>query len=283
MNSQNIILLAIGLFVGLIVTVAAVDQYLLRKHPPSEVDGLIWRVESAFNRMKDLEAVLELTQHEAQEDTVRMLVRMVKGTTPVLSVRYLHPPHMKDELFTIDRDLLSHYRPQDQLIVVKRWVGFPLAAIGLAGFDLSALKADLAAGRVRVQVLQNVPGFSENLFPTPLVLPKTFTGRVFLPEISLSKGVDEPPLYNVGFARLAPASISGSLRGDYILEVRSAQTGELERMIWIERETFMIQKVVHYSAGQRASTIRVQRMTLDQGLTVDEVLALPRGIEIVRG
>jgi len=283
MNSQNIILLAIGLFVGLIVTVAAVDQYLLREHPPSEVDGLIWRVESAFQRMKDMEAVLELTQDGAQDEIIRMLVRMVKGTTPALSVRYLHPGQVKDELFTVDRDLLSHYRPQDELIVVKRWVGFPLAAIGLSGFDLSALKADLAAGRVTVRVLQNVPGFSENLFPTPLLLPKTFSGRVSLPEVSIWEGVDEPPLYGVGFAHLAPLTISGSLRGDYILEVRNAPSGELQRMIWVERDTFLIQKVVSYRNGERASTVRVQRITLDQGLTVEEVLALPRGVEIVRG
>ena len=46
MNNQSLILLAIGVFVALIVTVAAVDQYLLDEHPPTEVDGLISRIKS---------------------------------------------------------------------------------------------------------------------------------------------------------------------------------------------------------------------------------------------
>jgi hypothetical protein len=64
MAAQNYILLAVGLFVALIVTVAAVDHFLLDEHPTTEVSGLIWRVENSLSHVRDLEVVLELTEHE---------------------------------------------------------------------------------------------------------------------------------------------------------------------------------------------------------------------------
>lgn len=102
MNNQNLILLGIGLFVGLIVTIAAVDQYLLSEHDPMEPDGLIWRVRTTFSRIKDLEAVLEVIESGDEDRTVRMLVRLLRGPEPALSVRYLSPDIVRDELFTVD-------------------------------------------------------------------------------------------------------------------------------------------------------------------------------------
>jgi len=71
-----------------------------------------------------------------------MLVRLVNTPPRALSVRYLDPPSLRDELFTVDNDLLTHYLPKEDLVVVKRWVGVPLAAIGLASLDLTQLERD---------------------------------------------------------------------------------------------------------------------------------------------
>jgi hypothetical protein len=59
MNNQTLILIGVGLFVGLVVTIAAVEHYLLSEHDPLEPSGLIWRVETAFSRIKDLEAAVQ--------------------------------------------------------------------------------------------------------------------------------------------------------------------------------------------------------------------------------
>ena len=164
MNSQNLIIFAIGVFVGLIVTVAAIDQYLLEEHPPTEVSGLIWRNENAFSRIRDFEAVLEITKAGAPNEPVRMLVHYLNAPIPVLSVRYLRPDSIKGEQFVVQNDQLSHYLPQENLVVIKRWVGVPLAAVGLGNFDLSGLKEDWSSGRVTIEVVQNVPGFTQDLF-----------------------------------------------------------------------------------------------------------------------
>jgi hypothetical protein len=297
MNNQNLILLAIGLFVSLIVAVAAVDEFLLSEHPPSEVDGLIWRVENALSRIRDLESVLEVIEEGTSNPSLRLLVRYMTGPPPAMSVRYLSPSSVKGQIFTIQNDLLSHFLPNENLVVVKRWKGIPLAAIGLVGFDLSRLKSDWASGKTDVRVLQNTAGFSDDLFPSPIVLGNSLGEQsISSPYFSLPPAtastcvgfsfcplIREPEAPSVpGFAHVASPDASNSIQGSYILEVRDAKTEELERMIWIERDTFLIRKVVSFVEGQRATTIRVEWIILDQGFSEDDLL-MPQGFDTIRG
>jgi len=299
MNSQNLILLAIGLFVGLIVTVAAVDEFLLKKHPPSEVDGLIWRVENAFSRIRDLESVLEVTEEGSPTQSLRMLVRYVAGPPLVMSVRYLSPTNVRGQIFTIQNDLLSHFFPDENLVVIKRWKGVPLTAVGLVGFDLSQRKSDWTSGKTDVRVLQNIAGFSDHSFLSPIVLSSTFTQQLIpspyfsIPPPTASLGIGHSysfcPLAEdldapstTGFAQVASVNVSQSIQGSYILEVRNANSEELERMLWIERDTFLIRKVVSFEEGRRTTTIRVEWIILDQGFT-EEDLVMPQGFDTIRG
>ncbi len=280
MNSQNLILIGIGIFVSLIVTVAAFDQYTMSKHDPMHPDGLIWRVQTAFNRIKDLEAVIDVESETGEP--MRFLLRFIHSTEGALSVRYLDPASMRDELFTVNRDLLSHYLPKENVIVVKRWSGFPLAEIGLVGFSLQQLANDYAAGRVRLKVVRDEAGFNADLFPSPLVLATTISGRLVYPPFSLAAGSGGMLPIVGSISRINQLGIGGAIRGDFILEV-SDPAGTLTRMIWIDPETYMIKRVVIFSAGTRITTITVERITLNQGLTTAEVLALPHGVEVIHG
>ena len=298
MNSQNLIIFALGAFAALIVTVVAVDQYLLDEHPTTEVSGLIWRIENAFSHIRDLEAVLEVTKAGAPDEPIRMVVRYLNGSIPALSVRYLRPDSIKDERFVVQNDQLWHYLPQENLVVIKRWVGVPLAAIGLANLDLAGLKADWSAGRVKVEIVQDVPGFTQDLFPTPIALTVSFSqiegGSQFSSTFS-AQGCPIcfsfcPPLSayegfpTTGWGQIATLGASDAIGGSYILEVRESDSGELVRMIWVERDTFLIRKVVAFNAGQRSTSLYVERIDLDQGLTEEEVITLPtRGVETIRG
>lgn len=279
MNSQSMTLLALAIFVSLIVTVAAVDKYLFEEHPPSEVDGLIWRVNNAFSRVKDLEAIVEVT--EASQAPVRMRVRLVNQPLPVLSVRYLEPPELAGQILTVESDLLSHALPEQGIIVVKRWVGLPLAAVGLAGLDLSQIESQWNAGRLSLQVLQSVPAFPAETFSTTLTLSGTLTEDSHPLPLSFCPGVCEPEDVTPSFA--FPSDAASSLRGEYILEVRDASSGELVRMIWIDRETYLVKRVVFFSEGRRDRAIELQQVMVDQGLTPEDVLTLPRGLETLRG
>ena len=283
MNNQNLILLGIGVFVGLMVVVATVDQYLLNEHDPREPEGLLWRSNTAFSRIKDLEVVLEVVDTEGEDRIFRMLVRLLNGPDPVMSVRYLDPVAMRDELFTVNRDLLSHYLPQEDLIVIKRWIGLPLAAVGLASLNLSQVEKDWRAGKVRLRVIQDISGFSADLFQTSIVPSETISGCLLHPSFSICSNTQEQDQFLRGFAGFEEGSLGGSIQGGYILEVTHARSGELLRMIWIDRESYLVRKIVFFANGKRATSLRVERITLDQGLTAEEILTLPRGVEIIRG
>ncbi len=299
MNSQNLLIFAIGAFVALIVTVATIDQYLLDEHPPTEVAGLIWRIENAFSRITDLEAVLEITKARTPSDPIRMVVRYLSGPIPALSVRYLRPDNLKDERFVVQNDQLSHYLPQENLVVIKRWVGVPLAVVGLGSLDLSDLKADWSAGRVRIEVVQDVPGFTLDLFQSPVALNATFSSQRITDlhfasslssygcpiTFSFCPSTETNETYSMAsWGQFTGLGTSGAIGGSYILEVRDVRSDELIRMIWVERSTFLIRKIVVFEDGTRETTLFVERVELDQGLTEEEILNLPtRGVETIRG
>ncbi len=311
MNNQSLILLAIGVFVALIVIVAAVDQYFLDEHPPTEVEGLIWRVENAFNRIQDLEATLQVTNESQPAENVRMKVRYVKGPPPVLSMRYVPPQDasedlfiaaVRDETFTIDNDQLFHYIPSEDIIISKRWPGVPLVAIGLGIFDMTQLRSDWVSGKTEIKILQDISGFSGSSYASSVSVSSSFShisvvlSELFsIPELESSQSYslcfsfcpefqEGGPQLSLGVAESLDAETGGSLPGSYILEVRDPGSKDLLRMVWVDRETYLIQKVVTFKNGQRNATLLVQLMTIDQGLTEAEVIT-PRqaGVENIRG
>ena len=282
MNSQNLILLGIGIFVSLIVGVAAFEQYMLNEHDPMHPDGLIWRVKTAFDRIKDLEAVVDISNEGGSQPT-RLLVRLVHGTNNALSVRYLDPKPMRDELFTVSRDLLSHYIPQEDMIIVKRWAGFPLSDLGLSILSLKQLESDWKAGRVDLKVIRGSAGFHVRLFNSPLRLSETISGRMIYKPFSICLDEGGEQFIDQGIGRIEAGLGGSSIQGGFILEASDPKTGNLRQMVWIDPETFLVRKVVVFSDGKRSTSIELERLSLNQGLTPEEVLTLPRGVEVIHG
>ncbi len=283
MNSQNLILIGIGLFLSLIIAVVAIDQYLLAEHNPMDPDGLLWRVRTAFDRVDDLEAVIEVIQSGEEDRTVRMRVWYVKEPTLTLRVLYLEPADLRGEIFTISRDLLSHHIPRENLTVIRRWVGFPLASLGLAIFDLAQLERDWTAGRVELRVIQNIPQFDMTLFPDAFLLAETFTGQPQLPRFSLATGSWKEEHFAVSLFGMRHDPAISAIPGGFILKVYDGETGLLTRMIWIDGETFLVTQVVIFVDGKRVTSIRASSIEINKGLNAEELIILPRGSEVLRG
>ena len=284
MSGQSLVLLAIGLFSSLVITVAAVDRYLLDEHPPSEIAGLLWRVENALGRAKDLEISLASTEYGANPETVRMVVRVLVGPVPALSVHYTEPESMRDQVVTIGNDLLSHYLPAADLLVVKRWAGVQLAAVGLAGLDVSRLRAEWRQGTVTVQILDTMANLASDALATTSAFAGTLASTTLDQGTSLSahpSPVFDPDL--PGFASPSSISLSDPLYGSYIVEVRDTESGRLARTLWVDRATFLVRKVVFFEDDRRVRTLEVERLLLNQGFTADEILVLPRAASTIRG
>ena len=284
MSGQSLVLLAVGLFASLVVTVAAVDRYLLDEHPPSEIAGLLWRVENALGRAQDLEISLASTEYGNNPETVRMVVRVLVGPVPALSIHYTEPESMRDQVVTIENDLLSHYLPEADLLVIKRWTGVPLAAVGLAGLDVSRLRAEWQQGTVTVQILDSTASFDSGALATSFAFAGTLASTSLDQGTSLSATPSpafDPDLS--GFASAPSISLSDPLYGSYIMEVRDAESGRLTQTLWFDRRTFLVQKVVFFEDDRRVRTLEIERLLLNQGLTTDEILVLPRAASTIRG
>jgi len=284
MSGQSLVLLAVGLFASLVVTVAAVDRYLLDEHPPSEIAGLLWRVENALGRAQDLEISLASTEYGNNPETVRMVVRVLVGPVPALSVHYTEPESMRDQVVTIENDLLSHYLPEADLLVIKRWTGVPLAAVGLAGLDVSRLRAEWQQGTVTEQILDSTASFDSGALATSFAFAGTLASTSLDQGTSLSATPSpafDPDLS--GFASAPSISLSDPLYGSYIMEVRDAESGRLTQTLWFDRRTFLVQKVVFFEDDRRVRTLEIERLLLNQGLTTDEILVLPRAASTIRG
>jgi hypothetical protein len=289
MNSQNLILLGIGLFISLVITVVAVEQYYLGQNNPMEPGGLIWRVKTSFERIKDLETVVEVRQSGEEDRTISMRVWYINGPDPTLRIRYLTPDKLKDEVYTVDRDLLSHYLPQENVTVIKRWVRFPLSSLGLANFDIRQLEDDWKKGKVTLQVSQNIPRFDTTLFPCGVGLEERFGAQQSQEDLSqFCPGIDEriegsEHDLEVGFSGITDAPLETTIPGGFILKVYDAKTGLLTRMLWIDRETYLIEQSVIFVDGKRTTSIYAPHILIDQGLTPEELLVLPRTAETIRG
>ena len=289
MNSQNLILLGIGLFISLVITVVAVEQYYLGQNNPMEPGGLIWRVKTSFERIKDLETVVEVRQSGEEDRTISMRVWYINGPDPTLRVRYLSPDNVKDEVYTVDRDLLSHYLPQENVTVIKRWVRFPLSALGVANFDIRQLEDEWKKGKVTLQVSQNIPHFDTTLFPCGIGLEEGFAAQQSQEGLSqFCPGIDErteDPEHDleVGFSGITDDPLETTIPGGFILKAYDAKTGLLTRMLWIDRETYLIKQIVIFVDGKRTTSIYAPHILIDQGLTPEELLILPRTAETIRG
>lgn len=283
MNSQNLILLGIGIFVSLIVAAVTLDQAFLAKNNPMEPGGLLARTEVAFDRIQDLEIVVNVVSTGEEKSPLRMRVWYVNGPDPAVRILYLDPSELKGQVYTVDRDLLSHYIPQQNLTVIKRWAGFPLSDMGLASFDLRAIKEAWKQGKITLRVSQNIPRFDMHIFPCDLLLTETLAGCTQWDPFSISRGEQVS-------TRLVP-SISGvtsdtglnPIPGGFILRVYDKATGKLTKMISIDRGTFLVRQIVLFNDDKRTTTIYASQIILNQGLNRDEILVLPRGTEVIRG
>ena len=213
-----------------------------------------------------------------------MVVRVLVSPVPALSIHYTEPESMRDQVVTIENDLLSHYLPDADLLVVKRWTGVPLAAVGLAGLDVSRLRTQWRQGTVTVQILDSVVSLASGALATNFALAGTLTSTSLDQGTSLSATPSpafDPDLS--GFASAPSVNLSDPLYGSYIMEVRDAVSGRLTQTLWFDRTTFLVQRVVFFEDDRRVRTLEVERLLLNQGLTADEILVLPRAATTIRG
>jgi len=312
MNSQNLILLVIGLFVSVIVAALSYYEFQEREHDPTEPRGLIWHVNTAFDRLRGFEALVEVEARSATSEAgiayttallearrelpeggdavvsspFKVLVRYVNDAQPALALTYPEGDDdtSNDRLLVVDGAELSSFSPIGNTTVSRHWPArLQLIEMALGAFHLKRVEADREANRVKLRVAQDVAGLPPGLFRSSIVCQTTLTGcTTTTGTLCFNDGLCSPSR-NWSFVSVQDPTSEGSIQGAYILEVRSAETGLLEAMVWVDGGDYFIRKVVHFVDGKRASSLRVQRMTPKPDLSRDDLVALPRGAEGIEG
>jgi hypothetical protein len=311
MNSQNLILLGSGLFVAIIVAFLAYDEFQQREHRPTEPQGLIWQVNTAFDRIRDLEMVIEidapaangarhgtlapaLASTEAATDStptalaspVQILVRYINDGQPAVSLRFPveDGDTTNDELLVVDGGRLSHFLPEENTTITRFGLArLSLVQLALSMFRLGDVDAVCREESVELSVEQDMAGPPADLFAPALRLQTSLSG-----EPTGNGGLCLDPLRcaastDWSYVALEDPMVQSPIQGGYVLKVADEDSGTLRAMIWIDQNDYTVRKTVYYVDGQRAYSQRVLRIELNPGLTREDVVALPRGAMEIEG
>ncbi|MBN1859303.1 hypothetical protein JW848_08880 [Candidatus Bipolaricaulota bacterium] len=273
MNSQNVILIALGIFLSVLVGLTAYSDYIEREHDPMDPGGLVWRTTAALAGIQDLDTRFEITDNASETTPIQLIVRYVAGVDPALYVQYVAPEVFDGEIFTVDGDLLSHYIPREDTLVIQRWTDLPVANAALVALDLRGLMTSQQQGNVDLRVLRDTSSGIDNTFDLDVPVSGTISGTAALPAFT-AFGLPAIPARGIAMMNNALSGIA--IPGGYILEVTDRASGELSQMIWIDDQTFLITKILQFDQGMLTTTIRLQRPIINSGLTREEILNIPR-------
>lgn len=293
MQGQNWILIGVALFLSLMVTITTVEHFLQETHDPGTPDGLIWHIQRGLLPTEDVTAVLSIStagREGASRTHLRLHVQAIITPQFALRIQYLDPPELRGQIFILHDNVLSHYLPLINFVVTRELPEIATTAIEQVGLDLIRLQQKWQAGEIDLRVVRTEVMFTDFLVKTPMDLPISlagFSSSAHQGNLSVScvLTVDKRCFqHSLGITFTATAlSEKKAIRKAYILEVKKAGTSELVNMIWVDHETFLIDRIAFFFAGQRTRTIVVEQITFNQNLTLDDILSLPHGIEIVHG
>lgn len=303
MNSQSLILVASALFVSVIVATLAYDEFQQREHSPSEPEGLIWQVNAAFDRVRDLEIVFDIEMpadsyddgvasralgaaSQALPSPLQVLLRYLNDGQPALSLRFPVGDQdlSNDELLVVDGGRLSHYLPEENTIITRYGLSrLSLAQIALSGFRLAQVDESCEAGSIHLTVEQDISGLPPNLFQPSLRLETTLSGEATSTQTLCFRDSRGTSPYDWSFVVIDEPMAQSPIQGGYVLKVSDAETDLLQAMIWVDRTDFTVRKIVYFVDGQRSYSLRVERMEVNPGFTRDDVVSLPRGAREIEG
>lgn len=205
----------------------------------------------------------------------------------VLRLEYLQPAELRGQVFTLSGYQLSQYFPVNNLIVVQEITEGHLLYpfLQLLNFDLEEI----------VSRLQE-EGFS-------LALSQRITAPQLLMELDLDNTISglaeghqaEPLALGLSLARYGAESLPLGIRvsqwelEDYLLEAVPAQEGLVSKeLIWIEPLGLIPRRVETHRERKTDGRIReevtiyiISEVKVNQGLTEEELLALPKDAKII--
>ncbi|MFQ6116974.1 MAG: hypothetical protein ACE5LQ_01765 [Candidatus Bipolaricaulia bacterium] len=275
MNRKVLSLLIVVLFA---ITVAA----------EIELQEFLHRLEEAYSSLQDLQATVAIKQSVGggkEKDVSRVQIgTLVKGK--VLRVEFLDPREMRGEVLTLKGYQFSQYLPVTNTIYVQeiteKHMFYPL--LEFLNFDLEEIVTRLQKEGFSLSVSQRIipsaPTAELDLVNTVSELAGGHPASPLALGLSLAQGAER---------LLLGIRVSGWRLGDYLLEAIPREEGPVSKeLIWIDPLSLIPRRVeTHYvrqvegRARKEVTIYLISDVRINQGLTEEELLALPKDARIV--
>lgn len=275
MNRRILSLIAVAL---LVITAAA----------QIELQNFLQRLNEAYTNLRDLQATVtikQLTSEGKEKDVGQVRIgTLVKQR--VLRLEYLQPPEMRGQVFTLSGYQLSQYFPVNNTIVVQeiteKHALYPL--LEFLNFNLKEIVARLQKAGFSLTVSQRItavaPATELDLINSISGLTGGYSFKSLALGLSLAQVLRGLPL---------GIRVSRWKMGDYLLEAVPAQEGPVSKeLIWIDPLDFIPRRVeTHYQRkvegkrGEEVAIYLISDVNINQGLTEEKLLALPKDAKII--
>lgn len=253
-----------------------------------ELQEFLQRLEEIYSGLQDLQATVEIKQSVAgggEKEVSRVRIgTLVKQK--VLRVEFLDPKEMRGEILTLKGYQFSQYLPVTNTIYVQeiteKHMFYPL--LEFLNFDLEEIVARLQGEGFSLNISQRivplVPTVKLDLANTVSGLAGGYSIKPLALGLSLAQGMESLPL---------EIRVSRWRLGDYLLEAIPREEGLVSReLIWIDPLSFIPHRVeTHYARKVEGKTREevtiylISDMKINQGMTEEELLALPKDARIV--
>jgi len=253
-----------------------------------ELQEFLQRLEGVYSGLQDLQATVAIKQAVGggrEKDVSRVQIgTLVKQK--VLRVEFLDPKEMRGEVLTLKGYQFSQYLPVTNTIYVQeiteKHMFYPL--LEFLNFDLEGLVARLQKEGFSLSVSQrivpSVPTAELDLANTVSGLAAGHSASPLALGLSLAAGVQR---------LLLGIRVSGWKLGDYLLEAIPKVEGPVSKeLIWIDPLSLIPRRVeTHYlrqaegKAREEVTIYLISDVRINQGLTEEELLAMPKDARIV--
>ncbi len=292
MQNQTWILIGIAIFLSLMVAITTAEHFLQQRHDPGTPDGLIWHIQRRLLPTKDVDAVLSISTvglGGASNTHMRLHVQAIITPQLALRIKYLDPPELRGQIFILHNNVLLHYLPLTNVIVTRELPEIATTAVAQIGLDLIRLQQKWKARELDMRVVRTRVMFADFLIESPINIPTSLanlSSPVHQKNLSIScilmvEGRYYQHSLGITFNTTA-ARGEKPIQKAYILEIKQPGTAELVYMIWVDHETFLIDRIAFFFAGQRTRTVFIEQVTFNQDIALNNIIYLPQGTEIVR-
>jgi len=291
-----------------LLILAACSLIAQQSRSSTQFQEFLRRLNAVYAELEDLQAIVtvfKLTPKGEERAEAQVRIRTLVRQK-VLRLEFLEPPELRGQVYTLQGQKLSQYFPVNNLIVVQeiteRHALYSLleffnldleriiTRLQEEGYSLTVSQEIIPSGKMLELELELEPELELELnLGTSLSVARLTagepTGEILALDLSLTRTYYAPETVDLRLDLM----VGDWEMGDYLLEARSQREGLLgKELIWFDPLNLVPRRVEIYLIRRLDGRVReevtiyyITGVRLNEGLTEEELLALPKDAKII--